>query len=229
MEIDRLTVSRIIDRLYEASLSKGVRVEQSRDFERLEVLLEGTTDKTLTEHFRRSLNTYTPPQAFWLGGFDGAGELVALAAARLDELGSWTLERYWRDYWARCYPHNAELHAKMALKQYRFAKTVTGNVVYFGDLWVSGNHHGDSVSPAFSRLLQLLSLQEWDFGWCYAWVRPSFLQRGFAEKCSFSKTAPGINWLRPPSTIDDDLKVMANSRDDLLDLVEVLSSELLGE
>ena len=227
MEIDRLTVSRVIERLYEQALQKGVRLEQGRDFKKLEVLLEGIPEKNLTEHFRSSLNTYTPPKAFWLGGFNSTGDLVALAAARLDELGSCSLEKYWRDYWSRCYPHTDDLQAELAERQYRFAKKITGNVVYFGDMWVSKNHPEAHVSGPFAKALQFLALLEWEFGWCYAWGRPSFLRRGFAEKCGFSKTAPGINWLRAPSTIDDDLKVMANSREDLLDLLDLLASELL--
>lgn len=227
MEIDRLTVSRVIDRLYELARHKGVRLEQSRDFKKLESLLESVSEKKLTEHFRTSLNTYTPPQAFWLGGYDSAGNLIALAAARLDELGSWTLERYWRDYWSRCYPHANGMRAELADEQYRFAKSISGSVVYFGDMWVSESHPEPHVSGPFSKSLQLLALLEWRFDWCYAWGRPGFLKTGFAEKCGFTKTAPGINWLRAPSTIDHDLKVMANSREDLLDLVDFLASELL--
>lgn len=228
MEIDRLTVSRVIERLYERARQKGIRLEQRRDFNVLETLLEGIPDKQLTEHFRTSLNTYTPPQAFWLGGYNSAGDLVAVAAARLDELGSWTLERYWREYWSRCYPHSDHRQAELAPKQYRFAKGISGSVVYFGDMWVSKGHPETQVSDPFAKTLQLLALLEWKFDWCYAWGRPKFLQRGFAEKCGFAKTGPGINWSRAPSTIDADLKVMANSHEDLLDLVDLLASELLG-
>jgi len=228
MEFDRLLISRVIDRLYEEARQKGVRLEQSRDFEHLEALLDDIPEKSLTEHFRRTLNTYTPPQAFWLGGYNASGELVALAAARLDELGSWSLDRYWRDYWARCYPHTDELRVQPAAKQYLWAKGVSGNVVYLGDMWVSASHPEKKVSAPFAKVLQLLALLEWRFSWCYAWVRPAFLETGFAEKCGFTKTAPGIRWARGPSTIDDDLKVMANSQEDLLDLVDALASELLA-
>lgn len=229
MELDRLTVSRVIDRLYGQLQCLGVRLELSRDFERLERELDSVPEKKLTEHFRRNLNTFTPPKAFWLGGYNDQGQLVALAAARLDELGSWTLEKYWSEYWTRCYPHDDTQQVEPAEHQYRYAKRISGNVAYLGDMWVSGKHPEAGVSGPFSKALQLIALLEWEFNWCYAWVRPSFLERGFAFKCGFNSTPMGMRWRKSPATIDADLRVMANSREDLVDLLEALSFELLAE
>ncbi len=228
MELDRLVVSRVIARLFDEASQKGVRLEVSRDFGLLEGFLEHVPEKGLTEHFRRNLNTYSPQQAFWLGGFNQMGELVGLAAARLDQLGSWTLEKYWREYWSRCYPADDGSQVQMSDRQYRFAKDIQGDVVYLGEMWVAKQHATNGVSGPFSKAILLLSLLEWQFQVAYAWVRPAFLDRGFAFKCGFASTHPGIIWDRGPATIDQDLHVMASSRSDLFDLVDLLSFELPG-
>lgn len=227
MVFDRLTAGRVLARLYQLTAEKGVRLEQGRDFGHLEYLLSRQSEKRLTEHFRRDLNTYTPQQAFWLGGFNSNDELIGVAAARLDQLGPWSLERYWREYWPRCYPSNIGDAVSLSKIQYRFAKEIHGNVVYLGEMWVSSQHPRRNVSGDFAKALQILTLLEWDFDWVYAWSRPSFLERGFAEKCGFTRVHPGIRWEFGPATIDQDLKVMANSRADLFDLVEAWSFELL--
>lgn len=229
MELDRLKVSRVLARLYELSLEKGVRLEMHRDFEQLEAMLNVSAEKKLTEHFRRSLNTHSPPQAFWLGGFNNAGEIVGLAAARLDQLGSWSLSRYWQEYWPRCYPSEDKKPVSLADKQYEFSNKVTGDTAYLGEMWINPSHPEKDVARSFSRALLLLSLLEWNCEWYYAWVRPAFLERGFAVKCGFARVHPGIRWQRGPSTIDQDLKVMLNHRSDSVDLVDLLSFELLGE
>ncbi|WP_297842842.1 hypothetical protein [uncultured Roseibium sp.] len=226
MELDRLVVSRVIAQQFEAAAQKGVRLQMSRDFALLESLLEQVPEKGLTEHFRRNLNTYSPQQAFWLGGFNQLGELVGLAAARLDQLGSWSLEKYWREYWSRCYPDAEGSPVQMSDRQYRFAKGIRGDVVYLGEMWVAKQHAVDGVSGPFSKAILLLSLLEWQFQAAYAWVRPAFLERGFAFKCGFTSTHPGIIWEKGPATIDPDLHVMASSRSDLFDLVDLLSCEL---
>lgn len=227
MVFDRLTAGRVLARLYQKTFEKGVRLEQGRDFEQLEKLLKGQSEKHLTEHFRRDLNTYSPRQAFWLGGFNSNNELVGLAAARLDQLGSWSLERYWREYWPRCYPNELGGTVSLSENQYRFAKEIRGNVAYLGEMWVASQHPIKNVAGDFAKALQILTLLEWDFEWLYAWGRPSFLERGFSVKCGFTSVYPGINWEQGPATIDQNLKVMASSREDLFDLVEAWSFELL--
>ena len=227
---DKLKVGRLVEYFYQSNLRKGVRLVRGSDFQKLERELSKSTEKPqLTEHFRRSLNTYTPANAFWLAGYNEDGKLIAVAAARLDQLGVWTLDRYWREYWPRCYPDEESRPVQLDEFQYGFTSEITGNVIYLGEMWVDSGHLRKNVAGDYSKALMMLCILEWEFEWLYAWGRPSFLDRGFAHKCGFSRVWPGIRWRRGPSTIDQDLKVMANSRSDLLDLVDALAFEFLSE
>jgi hypothetical protein len=230
MEIDRLKVSRLLSAFFDRLREKDIVLQVSRDFEELEKTVRKTGKKALTEHFRRNLNTYSPAQAFWLGGYNSKGELVALAAARLDVLGSWTLADYWREYWHRCYPDASHGQARLAKKQYRYAQEITGDVVYLGEMWVCADHPADGVAALFSPAILLLSLMEWQSAkYYYAWVRPAFLERGFSYKCGFSDVHPGIRWKSEPSTIDPDLWVMASTLSRLADQVDFWTTSFLEE
>ncbi|MBO9424658.1 hypothetical protein J7444_07995 [Labrenzia sp. R4_1] len=230
MEIDRLKVSRLLSAFFEKLREKDIILQVSRDFGDLEKAVRKTGKKALTEHFRRNLNTYSPVQAFWLGGYNSKGELVALAAARLDVLGSWTLADYWREYWQRCYPSAGGRPARLAKAQYRYAQEVKGDIVYLGEMWVCDEHPAEGVAALFSPAILLLSLMEWQSaGYYYAWVRPAFLERGFSYKCGFSEVHPGIRWKREPSTIDPDLWLMANTLSRLADQVDFWTASFLEE
>lgn len=230
VSFDKLKISRLIECFYQRNLQKGVRLVRGSDFHQLERGLSEVTEKMhLTEHFRRSLNTYTPANAFWLAGYNEENKLISVAAARLDQLGEWDLARYWGEYWPRCYPGADNKPVQLDEFQYRYTSEISGNVVYLGEMWVDSGHLEKNVAGEYSKALMLLCILEWEFEWLYAWSRPSYLDRGFAHKCGFARVWPGIRWKQGPSTIDQDLKVMANSRSDLIDLVDALAFELLAE
>lgn len=217
-ELNHLKLSKLVGKLDVELQKQGVHLRQERNFKELEDILSGTKKGRLTEHFRRSLNTYTPPQAFWLGGFDDQENLVALAAARLDDLGSWHLLDYWREYWARCYPAANGVSVTMSDKQYEFAANIRGRVAYLAEMWVDSSLERNGVAGMFAKTLQFLAAQEWNPDWCYAWTRPAFVDRGFPAKCGFVHVHPGIIWANGPVTIDPDLQVMMNAASDIRDL-----------
>lgn len=222
IELNHLRLSKLVGMLDFQLMERGVYLRQERDFKKLEAILAKTKKNKLTEHFRRSLNTYTPPQAFWLGGFDDQENLIAVAAARLDDLGSWHLLDYWREYWSRCYPAANGRAVVMADEQYNFAKSVTGRVAYLAEMWVDNEFETQGVAGLFAKTLQFLAAHEWNPDWYYAWTRPGFASRGFPSKCGFAHVHPGIIWADAPVTIDPDLKVMMNAASDIRDLAQYL-------
>ncbi|NBN78704.1 hypothetical protein GWI72_10540 [Microvirga tunisiensis] len=217
-------------RLRQGLVDLGLRLEEGADFSHAVAFAMEMGRTGLTEHFSPDLNTYTPPGAFWLRAIDATGATVALAAARLDDLGPMTLADYWRLYWRRCYP-GPDGRCELAAAQPAFSAAVSGRVVYMGEMWVHPDWRGRGVAALFAPAIQMLSLARWEPDWLYVWMRPGLYGAGFDNlTCAFSRVyLRGIRWAVPPTTVDDDLCVALNSRADAEYWAELIAAGLHGK
>lgn len=215
---------------HKARLSEiGVSVRYSWSFETLEEVLPIEEKARLSEHFRTELNTYTEATAFWVGGFS-EGQLVALCAARLDDLGSESLDGHLRRYWRRCYPGADAERAQPAERQPRFWSEIKGRVAYYGDFHVKRDRfQGRGIPKLFAPLCVLLGLWKWDPDWHYCWVNQSDWSKRYPLAYGFSRINPlGLVWEVPPATIASDLVAASNSRADALDWMDGLERAFLA-
>lgn len=202
-------------------------VERGTDFDVLEARVAESEKQNLTEHFRTELNTYTPANAFWLAILDDQGSLVAVSAARLDDLQRLPLVDYWRKYWFRCYPSAVDQRATMATVQPRFGAHITGRVVYMGDVWVHSDLRSSRIGSTLTQLLQIDALDEWRPDYLYGWMRPRDVVRGFWASCEFRHMHPlGITWDAAPSTIDHDLSFVGSPGYCVCDLIDRLAKDI---
>lgn len=203
----------------------GVAIRYGESFEELERLLPIDEKAELTPHFSTALNTYTSANAYWLGGFDDDGQLVALSAARLDDLGSQTMSDYLKRYWRRCYPAAGGDSAEAAEVQPRFWNEIKGRVAYFGDFHLKRQGvQGKGVPKIFGPLAMLVGAQKWDADWYYTWVRERDWSLRYPLAYGFSRTYfPGLRWTSPPCSIEPDLAAGVNSRSDVHDWMVTLN------
>ncbi|MBG6178321.1 hypothetical protein IWQ55_006179 [Labrenzia sp. EL_208] len=207
----------------------GIKVRSSSSFEALEDLLPLDQKSALSEHFRTALNTYTEATGFWLGGFDKSGRMVALCAARLDDLGDENMENYLRRYWHRCYPAACDQRALLAEKQPRFWRNITGRVGYYGDFFLKREGiQGRGLPKLFAPLCVLLGILKWNPDWHYCWVNQRDWSMRYPLAYGFARTySNGLRWDMPPATIRSDLVAAVNSRSDALDWIEELEGVYL--
>lgn len=202
-------------------LQQGLSIEYGADFDLFESLLSDTEKVRLTEHFRIDLNTYSPANAFWVRVINSSMETVAVCAARLDLLGTETLDVHLAKYWKRCYSGKGAESLRLAQRQPRFMREVSGSVAYFGELWVSPDWRGQGIHASLAPLAMTVALQKWNPDWMYCWVRPSAWSKRHPLAYGFSAVHPvGIRWENEPETIDDDLVVALNKREWALDWVD---------
>jgi hypothetical protein len=203
----------------------GVVIRYNESFEELEEALPIDAKHSLTPHFSTALNTYTSANAFWLGGFDADNQLVALSAARLDDLGAQSMSDYLKRYWRRCYPAADGDPAEACETQPRFWNEVRGRVAYYGDFHLKREgYQGRGLPKLFGPLAMLVGAQKWDADWYYTWVRERDWSMRYPLAYGFSRTYfPGLRWGKPPSSIEPDLAAGVNSRSDVLDWMETLS------
>ncbi|MEJ8474481.1 hypothetical protein [Roseibium algae] len=226
--IDPGTFARVINGLESRLYGLGYKVEYGAEFRKLEDDLAETDKKALTEHFRMALNTYTPDTAFWVKVVDEDSRIIAVIAARVDQLGSQNLGEYIRNYWWRCYPDKMQNGVAAAPVQPRFLSEISGKVAYLGDLWVARDHQRKKIHEWLTPLTMFVALQKWHPDWIYCWVRPSAWNKRYPLAYGFSAVHPmGIQWLkgREPVTIDSDLVIGVNRRDWALDWLDRFGDE----
>lgn len=226
---DPLLFARVVSAMESRLRAIGVQVEFGLDFEHLEECLEGLEKDKLTEHFRSDLNTYTPQNAFYIKALNG-GELVALIAARFDDLGQQTLDVHLTKYWRRCYPGKAGPKVELAKQQPRFMREISGRVAYLGELWVKPEWRGKRIHEYLVPLTTATAMQRWDPHWMYCWIRPVMWGKDYARAYGFSAVHPvGLIWEDCPATIDPDLVMGVNKRTWVLDWMEgYASGSLVG-
>ncbi|MBO6755961.1 MAG: hypothetical protein JJ902_06510 [Roseibium sp.] len=222
-EIDKPRLRRAWGKIDQVFSSHGLTLRRGYDFEEVDRLAALNGIKVLEAHFTPKLNTYTNGRAFWLGLIDSNGRLVGRVCARLDAMvPPMTLTEFWRKYFHRCYPTELGERVVLAPDQPRFAQYITGKTVYLGGTEVNADWRGKKLGGYLNRMAQIEALDEWDADYFYGWMEARTFKNGFLLDCGFARVhEQAVRWLRGgPAPIDDNLILAANSREDVLDMID---------
>ncbi|WP_193568025.1 hypothetical protein [Labrenzia sp. CE80] len=215
----------VLDRYFQ---DHKLTLRRGSDFEEIEHHAEAAGLPLLEGHWTPTLNTYTPSQAFWLGLFDDKGALVGRVCARFDRMEyPMTLADFWRKYFSRCYPNVAGGQVRLALEQPRVGRRVSGRVVYIGGTVVSDSWRGAKLGARLNQMAQIEAMDEWRATYFYGWVQGFNFKDGFWRDCGFTRAHfDALRWSGPlPKTLDRNLIHVANTADDLCDLIDRIVAE----
>jgi hypothetical protein len=112
--------------------------------------------------FDPQASSITPKKAFWMSLTDAQGQVVALQAFRADHadptLADWAL-----GWMIGVYLKRSELVVpqRIAPPPNSIAHTLSGTVVYHGELWLNREVRGDHILEPFARLGMLSSYIRW--------------------------------------------------------------------
>ncbi|MCA1241932.1 hypothetical protein LC092_05745 [Stappia stellulata] len=215
--------------------AKGVHPMLGRDFAWLDAELSSQKSRSgsgvkgeLLPHFSPMLNTYAPKEAFWLTLNNEAGEIVAVIAARLNDLGSQPLTRHLEAYWTRCYRSEGGHPVAVRRQDDLFSDAITGRIVYLGELFVSVHWRGRDLSRLLCRLAQVVAFNLFEPDYLYAWMRPVHIEKGLHSRWGFSEEhRHAILWERGPASIDNDLAIVGNSAREGYRMIRLISEGFL--
>ena len=228
-ELDKAQLKRawgVIDREFQR---QGLMLRRGSDFDVVEAMAAASGLKRLEGHFSPSLNTYTPSQAFWLALVDEEDRMVGRVCARFDRMAyPMTLTDFWRKYFHRCYPDAEGGQVVLSEKQPRVGRRITGDVVYLGGTEIAREWRGSKLGGLLNQMAQIEALDEWGAGFYYGWVQGFNFMDGFWRDCGFTRAHfHALNWVEPlPGTLDANLIFVANSADDVCDLIDRIASGL---
>ncbi|CTQ67548.1 hypothetical protein [Roseibium alexandrii] len=227
-ELDPIVFKRAWGTLDNTFTDNGLTLQRGYDFDLIDALAQKSGIKPLEAQFSTKMHSHTSGRSFWLGVFDTDGLLAGRVCARLDSLRSpESLVDFWRKHFHRCYPTETGAQVELAAKQPRFAQKITGETVYLGGTEVRSDWRGYDLGGLLNRVAQLEALADWDADFYYGWMERKAFKDGFFRACGFTKLyANSIHWQAGgPARLDNDLYLVANHRDDVLDMIDQVLAE----
>lgn len=213
-----VVIGRCVERFRELELT----VRQSNDFSKIDALIEQIGKPYLTPQLSPNWHEFTEENAFWLIAEDADGGPVGVMGIRLDQLGGEVLADYWRRQLTRL--HGAQ--NKSPINEHHFppvARRISGNVVYFGDLFVRPNVRGLPRFPLrpFSVMAYSLALLQWRVNWFYAFATDKHMKQGVQSQYMMVRSYPFVHyWDEPrPQRTDTDW-MMCMDREDANYMIE---------
>ncbi|MBL6432258.1 MAG: hypothetical protein HPM95_18865 [Alphaproteobacteria bacterium] len=172
------------------------------------------------------LNTYAPKEAFWLTLNNEAGEIVAVIAARLNDLGSQPLTRHLEAYWTRCYRSEGGHPVAVRRQDDLFSDAITGRIVYLG----SCSFPCTGAAAIFSSAVpigQVVAFNLFEPDYLYAWMRPVHIER-VCILDGVQRGAPPRDPLGERAcSIDNDLAIVGNSAREGYRMIRLISEGFL--
>ncbi len=217
-----LDTSVVIGRCVERFRELGLTVRQSNKFNEIDDLIEQIGKPYLTPQLSPNWHEFTEENAFWLIAEDPDGGPVGVMGVRLDQLGGEVLADYWRRQLTRL--HGEQKKSPIDEKHFPpVARRISGNVVYFGDLFVKPNGRGLPRFPlrAFSVMAYSLALLQWRVNWFYAFATDKHMKQGVQSQYMMVRSYPFVHyWDEPrPQRTDTDW-MMCMDREDANYMIE---------
>ena len=203
---------------------QGLSLQESTDFQAFEEAVSRTEDRYLMEDFSIRFVDLHASLAFWVGAYNGQGELVSVQAAKIDDLKDRSLAAFWQQQQRRLFedPHaEARLGTAHAAEAFR----MRGRIVYHGNLWLRKDIRGRGLAELLTQTGFLLALLKWSPDYLYGLMAEANAMKGFGVRVGYRHFAPsGTHWISAPAHIRPDDWLVWATRADLVTLARGLAA-----
>lgn len=196
----------------------GMRLEIGDDFVEYRRLRQTQTDRSpIYPMFDVSCSYVDQSNAFWICGFNDSGELVHTQAMRFLDLSGVSLGQHMRQHRHKYITPNSTPDPDRTYYSRPLAlKTITGQVCYHGEFWLSGGDAGyrkKGFTPLLSRIAFELALKSWVPNYVFGFINAKLAFKGTQMHHGYSHCEPGV-WHGPDDQItDEDCLVWMNTRE----------------
>ncbi|MTH95414.1 hypothetical protein [Roseibium sp. RKSG952] len=179
-------------------------IRLSSDVEELEFSsAQAVAGSSISEHFRRSLNTLPPNQLLWVGLYDDRGECIGTCASKYEDGRGWSLQQLITQYFERVFLAEGGGKVRLASGSTAFAGMVSGTTVYVGGGYVSRAWRGRNLLGLCQRLLILTAFSKWQPDIVYGFMRPDKIQQNYHLNWGYSIAKPvALIWDKKPEQTD---------------------------
>ena len=202
--LDMIDWARAVEALRQQILDQGIaRVRFSDDAEALAKGEAQAGKKAVGEYFRSTINTLPAARVLWIGAYDDQNTCVATCAARYDELGAWTLQRFLQAFWQQAFPGEGGKPSELEPNSCAYASRWSGNAVYIGEGAVAKPHRNKNLLALIQRMLILhaWNLKKPDL--IYGFMRPDMVDKGYDINWGYTiRIRDAVTWINPPAQAD---------------------------
>lgn len=178
-------------------------ISYSTDQRELETAVAGMEKGSLGENFKLMLHTLPPSRFMWVGAKDCHGDLVAIVAARLDDTGSWSLQRFLNEHFSRVIEAKDGRSVRPTEDSCIFAKDIKGRCAYLGEGYSTPGWRKKGLATYLIKYMILVTWDEWKPEIIYAWIRRKQMETGSAAIWGFTETYESpLEFASPP--LDED-------------------------
>lgn len=203
---------------------QGLSLQESTDFQAFEEAVSKTEDRYLMEDFSIRFVDLHGSLAFWVGAYDGQGELVSVQAAKIDDLKDRSLAAFWQQQQRRLFEDpnpGTRLGTGHAAEAFR----MRGRIVYHGNLWLRKDIRGKGLAELLTQTGFLLALLKWSPDYLYGLMAQANAMKGFGVRVGYRHFAPaGTHWISAPAHIRPDDWLVWATRADLVTMARGLSA-----
>jgi hypothetical protein len=197
---------------------RGVTFVLKRDFRELFALNEKHRDcwYRLAPVFDPEFNTVPPEEAFWLAGYDEAGDIVATDATRYYD---WSQTDLATEFAALRLWYNEPERWRMPSEECRITAAagwlITGRSTFSGCIWCRPDFRGRGLSSIMPRINRTVALALWGIDFNFGFVENFIIETGLLEQYGFSNHAPGVAFRNGPKG-DMDMHLIWLRRDEII-------------
>lgn len=206
----------------------GIRLTTGRDFAVFKTLVaKARPNHTMQKIFDCDASTFEREDAFWMAGYDLAGELVYVQAMRLMPTGAGTVAQFISQNLNDLFPA-ADNGGETTPTRYRpgpNALKITGRLVYSGELWIGGSCaklRGSGLSSLLARNSFLMAMQKFSADYVFGFMISSMAQRGTFYRAGFHNAEPhAMRWSKKGEGQVIELDFLHMSRDDMMHAIQL--------
>jgi hypothetical protein len=227
---DPLSAAKVIGQLLARAKESGIELSISSDFEDLQRTRHQLRGDQISPMFDPEISLLDEDRAFWLAARLTSGQPIALQAFRLDivhpNLAEWAL-----GWMAGLYLKRKELVVPRRTDPpfNSRALTMSGKLVYHGELWIDRNSRNRECFDIFPRAGMLLAYLKWLPNGLWSLVSESMATRGHMVRMGYGHLERGfLSWEWEPNGAEPIEWVGLADRDQLeLLIAEMAATEEL--
>lgn len=175
----------------------GIKLEVGSDFEFFCSIPKLQPDRhAISPIFDPDESDVSASNAFWLVGRNAAGEIVLTQAIKLVKVGQAGFLNHMRKNLFDYRPKGDRLDiAKSQINLTDRAANLSGDLCYYGELWIKRTYRGSCLTAIMPRLMFAIAISKWSPNVVFGIMEPLAACKGLAAREGFMHLEQGgLHW-----------------------------------
>jgi len=228
---DRKSIAKYISGAESIVSELGITIEVGSDFDFFCSIPDLQPDRhAVSPIFDPDESCISASNGFWLIGRNAAGEIVLTQAIKLIPVGEAGFLTHLTENLADYRPKGDRLDiAKSQVQLTDRAARLSGDLCYYGELWISSSYRGSCLTAVMPRLMFAIAIAKWSPNVVFGVMEPLAACKGLAAREGFMHLEQGgLHWWDRASSETMEEWLVWTTKDDFIFNMRV-SPEMLSK